>query len=280
MTKVKVVTDSVADIPEPLLKELDITTVPCIVRFGREEFRDRIDLSLSEFYKRLESSPTLPATSQPAVGVFEEAYWKLAETTDEIISIHVIGALSGTLNTARMAAQNITNAKIELIDSQQVTMALGWLVILAARAAREGYRLAEIKAQVEDALPRLHLIAMLDTLEYVRRGGRLGKGAALLGTLLNVKPLIAVAHSEIVPIANVRTPARALERLEEIVWDSGPILELAVIHAAAEQPARKLKQSLAKKFPEDLILLTETGPVLGAHAGPGALGIAWVTGKY
>lgn len=279
MAKVKIVTDSVADIPEPLLKELDITTVPCIVRFGREEFRDRIDLSLSEFYNRLESSATLPATSQPAVGVFEEVYRKLAETADEILSIHLTGALSGTLNTARLAAKNITNAKIELIDSQQVTMALGWLVILAARAAREGYSFTEIKTLVEDALPRLHLIAMLDTLEYVRRGGRLGKGAALLGTLLNVKPLLAFTHNELIPLENVRTQARALERMKEILCGSGPIEELAVIHAAAEQPARKLKQSLAMTFPEDQILLTETGPVLGAHAGPGAVGIAWVSGK-
>lgn len=279
MAKVKIVTDSVADIPEALLKELDITTVPCIVRFGGEEFRDRIDLSLSEFYKRLESSPALPSTSQPAVGVFEEVYRKLAEATDEILSIHLTGALSGTLNTARLAAENITNAKIELIDSQQITMALGWLVILAARAAREGYPLAQIKTRVEDALSRLHLIAMLDTLEYVKRGGRLGKAAALLGTLLNVKPLLSFAHSELIPLENVRTQARALARLEEIVLASGPIQELAVIHAAAEQSARKLKQSLAKTFPEDRILLTETGPVLGAHAGPGAVGIAWVTGK-
>jgi DegV family protein with EDD domain len=280
MPNVKIVTDSLADIPLALLNELDITTVPCIVRFGSIEFRDRIDLSLNEFYRRLAESPTLPSTSQPAVGVFEETYRQLAETTDAILSIHLTGALSGTLNTARLAAQNISNVKIELVDSQQVTMALGWLVILAARAARAGYPLAKIKAIVEDAIPRVHLVAMLDTLEYAQRGGRLGKAKALVGTLLNVKPLLSVEHSEVVPVENVRTQKRALERLVEIVLGSGPIQELAVIHAAAEDQAKKLRQMLAETFPEDRIILTEAGPVLGAHVGPGAVGIAWLAGKY
>lgn len=280
MPSVKIVTDSLADIPPALLNELDITTVPCIVRFGNQEFRDRIDLSLNEFYQRLAESPTLPSTSQPAVGVFEETYRQLAETTDAILSIHLTGALSGTLNTARLAAQNISNVKIELVDSQQVTMALGWLVILAARAARAGYPLAKIKAIVEDAIPRVHLVAMLDTLEYAQRGGRLGKAKALVGTLLNVKPLLSVEHSEVVPVENVRTQKRALERLAEIVLGSGPIQELAVIHAAAEDQAKKLRQMLAETFPEDRIILTEAGPVLAAHVGPGAVGIAWLTGKY
>jgi DegV family protein with EDD domain len=280
MPNVKIITDSLADIPPPLLKELEITTVPCIVRFGDQEYRDRIDLSLPEFYRRLTSGAVMPSTSQPAVGVFEEVYRQVAETSDEILSIHLIGALSGTFNTARLAAQNVKGPKIELIDSHQISMALGWLVILAARAAKAGFHLEEIKKIVEDTVPRVHLVAMLDTLEYAKRGGRLGKGAALLGTLLNVKPLLSVSHDEIVPVENVRTQKRALERLAEIVLASGPIQELAVIHAMAEKHARELKQTLAQTFPEEQIILTETGPVLGAHAGPGAVGIAWVTGKY
>jgi len=282
MSNVKIVTDSLADIPPSILRELDITTIPCIVRFGEREYRDRIDLSLNQFYKQLVSSATLPATSQPSVGVFEQVYRDLSARTNEILSIHVIGSLSGTFNTARLAADAVASDKIaiEVIDSHQISMAVGWLVIIAARAAKAGFPLAEIKGIVEDAVTRVHLIAMLDTLEYAKRSGRLGKGAALIGTLLNVKPLLSVNRDEVVPVENVRTQKRAIERLSEIVLASGPIQELAVIHAAAERHAQDLKRLLADTFPEEQIVLAETGPVLGAHVGPGAVGIAWLTGKY
>lgn len=279
MANVKVVTDSVADIPPELMKELDITSIPCIVRFGDSVFHDRIDLSLREFYQRLTSSNDFPATSQPAIGEFEDTYHKLAETTDGIISIHLVGALSGTVNTAQLAAKNIQNAAIEVIDSQQVTMALGWLVILAARAAKQGLALAEVKTLVQGAIPRARVIAMLDTLEYAQRGGRLGKGAALVGTLLNLKPLLSIVRGEIAPVENVRTKKRALARLVEIVLGSGPIQELAVIHADAEEEANQVRNELANALPNTHILLTETGPVLGTHVGPGAVGVAWLAGK-
>jgi DegV family protein with EDD domain len=167
-----------------------------------------------------------------------------------------------------------------LIDSKQVTMALGWLVILAARAARDGHTLDEVRTLVEDALPRVHVIGALNTLEYAQRGGRLGKGAALVGTLLHVKPLISIVGGEIVPVENTRSQKRALERLVEIVLGSGPIQEIAVINAAGEELAQKVKRMLASTLPEDQIVMTETGPVLGAHVGPNGVGIAWLTGKY
>ena len=159
-------------------------------------------------------------------------------------------------------------------------MSLGWFVILAARAAQSGASLEEIKAIVEDTKPRVHIIAMLDTLEYAQRGGRLGKGTALVGTLLNVKPLLSVVNGEVMPVENVRTQKRALQRLVEIVLASGPIQELAVIHAEAPQHAKTVQEMLAKTFPIEHIVMSETGPVLGTHVGPGAVGIAWITGKY
>lgn len=280
MPNVKIVTDSLADIPPKISQDLAITTVPCIVRFGDTEFRDRIDLYPPEFYRLLTSSPTLPATSQPATGVFEDIYRKLAQQTDQIMAIHTIASLSGIYNASRVAAQNIPNVQIELIDSKQVSMSLGWLVILAARAAQAGANLAEIRDIVQDAMKRVHIIAMLNTLEYAKKGGRLGKGAALVGTLLNVKPLLSCVNGEIVPVENVRTQKRALERLVEIVLGSGPIQELSVMHAAAEDLAKDLKETLSSTFPAEHILLSETGPVLGTHVGPGAVGIAWLTGKY
>lgn len=281
MPNVKIVTDSLADIPPSLIRALDITTIPCIVRFGDQEFQDRIDLHPSEFYQKLRTSPALPTTSQPAIGVFEEMYRRLAESTDSILAIHTIASLSGIYNASRIAAENVKNlARIELIDSKQVSMSLGWLVILAARAAKEGCPLNEVKEIVADAKQRVHIIAMLDTLEYAQRGGRLGKGKALVGTLLHVKPLLSVVNGEIMPVENVRTQKRALQRLAEIALASGPIQELAVIHAQAAQQAVELQDVLAKTFHSDQILMSETGPVLGTHVGPGAVGIAWITGKY
>lgn len=280
MPNVRIVTDSLADIPPALAQELEITQVPCIVRFGDQEFRDRVDLTSAEFYKRLVASNALPTTSQPATGVFQEIYTGIARETNAILAIHTVASLSGIFNASRIAAESIPNVKIELIDSKQTTMALGWLVILAARAAREGHSLPEIKALVEDAIPRVHVIGALDTLEYAQRGGRLGKGQALVGTLLHVKPLISIVNGEVVPVENTRSQKRALERLVEIVLGSGPIQEIAVIHAAGEELAQKVKQMLAVTLREDQIVMTETGPVLGTHVGPNTVGIAWVTGKY
>jgi len=280
MANVKIVTDSLADIPPAIQKELDITSIPCIVRFGDQEFRDRVDLMSSEFYRRMASSPVIPATSQPATGVFEQVYRALAESTDQILAIHTVASLSGIFNASRLAAESIQNVRIELIDSKQVTMALGWLVILAARAAKEGRALDEIKQIVQDAAQRVHIIAMLDSLEFAQRGGRLGKGKALVGTLLRVKPLLSVVNGEIVPVENVRTQRRALERLVEIALASGPIQELSVIHAEAPQHAQQLQNVLAQTFPKEQIVMSEAGPVLGTHVGPGAVGIAWLTGKY
>ncbi|MBM3129944.1 MAG: DegV family protein [Chloroflexi bacterium] len=280
MANVKILTDSLADIPAAIIKDLDITVVPCTVRFGAEEYIDRVTLFPTEFYHKLVASPILPTTAFPSSQMFEEAYRQLTDTTDRILAIHTIASLTGIFNASRLAAQNIQNARIELIDSEQVSMSLGWLVILAARAAKEGATLAQVKALVENAKTRVHIIAMLDTLEYAQRGGRLGKGAALVGSMLNVKPLVSAVHSEIVPVENVRTQKRALERLAEIVLASGPIQELAVIHADAAHLAQTLQKMLAKTFPNDQIVMSETGPVLGTHTGPGAVGIAWLTGRY
>lgn len=279
VSKVKIVTDSLADIPPPLLQELDITTVPCVVRFGDTEYRDRVDLSPCAFYQKLTASPVLPTTAAPSCGVFEQVYQRLSQETDEILAIHTIGSLTGIYNASRLAAQEFPNVRIELIDSEQVSMSLGWLVILAARAAQAGKSLAEIKSLVQSALHRVHIVAMLDTLEYAQRGGRLGKGAALLGTLLNVKPLLSAEHGEIVPVEKVRSLRRALERLVDIVVNSGAVQEIAVVHANAIEYAERVREMLACIYPTKTIWLSETGPVLGTHAGPGAVGIAWLSEK-
>jgi DegV family protein with EDD domain len=277
MTQVRIVTDSLADIPAEILQELDITAVPCAVRFGETTFRDKIDLSAAEFYQKLVASPILPTTSQPPAGAFEEVYRSLALETNALLSIHVIGSLSGTFNAASLAAKNVPQIQIEVLDSQQVSMGLGWIVIGAARAAQADKSLAEVKAVAEDLMRRTRIVAMLDTLEYAQRGGRLGRGAALVGSLLNVKPLLTVLDGSIEPVENVRTQRRGLDRLIELVAEGGPIEELSVIHAGALELAQRVKKMAAAMFPEEKMVLSEAGPVLGTYTGPGAVGIAWVT---
>lgn len=159
-------------------------------------------------------------------------------------------------------------------------MGLGWLAIYAARAARYGYALDEIDEMIAEVIPRAHAIAMLDTLDYAARGGRLGKGAAMVGTLLNVKPIISLVNGEVLPVEKVRTQKRSIERIADIVMGSGPIQELAIIHAAAPELAEALRKHFAETWFEEQIMVCETGPVIGAHTGPGAVGVAWINGKY
>lgn len=275
-SEVKVVTDSASDIPVTIARDLGITVVPDNVHFGQRTYRDGVDLTREEFFIELAKSPVLPTTSQPAVGVFEEVYRQLGREARQIVSIHLPAKLSAVLNSAHLAAQSLPDLEIVLIDSTQVSMGMGWLVIIAARAARQGKNLAEILALVKDTIPRLRLIAMLDTLEYVQKGGRIGKGAALLGTLLSMKPIVQLLDSELLPVENVRTRRRALQRLAEIVTEMAPLEEAAVVHANAPALAHELAEILAPVHPFDRILIGQVGAILGTHTGPGAVGVACV----
>jgi DegV family protein with EDD domain len=276
---VKIVTDSTADIPEELSAELGITIVPCNVHFGLETYRDGIELSKEEFYTRLKTSPTLPTTSAPAAGLFEATYRKLASETDQILSIHLASALSAIYNSACLGAEAISDAEIALIDSGQASMGLGWLVIAAARAAQEGQSLAQIVALVEDIMPRVRVFAALDTLEYLQKGGRVGKTVAVLGALLNIKPLVEVRDSAVLPLERVRTRRRSIQRLIELAAELGPLEELAVLHSNAPGKARRLAEEISFLHPLERILIAEVGVIIGTHAGPNGLGVACVVAR-
>jgi DegV family protein with EDD domain len=273
---VKIVTDSTADIPEELATGLEITVVPCNVHFGLETYRDGIELSKHEFYTKLKASPTLPTTSAPAAGLFEATYRELASETDQILSIHLASTLSAIYNSVCLGAEAISDAEIALIDSGQASMGLGWLVIAAARAAQEGQSLAQIVALVEDMMPRVRLFAALDTLEYLRKGGRVGKTVALFGALLNIKPLLEVRDSAVLPLERVRTRRRSIQRLIELVAGLGPLEELAVLHSNAPQAARRLAEEISFLHPLEHILIAEVGAIIGTHVGPNSLGAACV----
>lgn len=285
MSQVRIVTDSLSDIPDEIAQELDIVRVPCFVHFGETSYRDRVDLSPAEFYKKLQTSPLVPSTSQASPGTFLDIFGELSVKTNQIYSIHTVKTLTGMYNSARLAAQALKTTdplgmQIQVVDSQATSMGLGWLAIYAARAARYGYALDEIKELIDDVIPRTHAIAMLDTLDYAVRGGRLGKGAALVGGLLNVKPIISLVNGEVLLVEKIRTQKRAVERIADIVLGSGPIQELSIIHAAAPELAESLRKHFAETWFEEQIMVCETGPVIGAHTGPGAVGVAWINGKY
>ena len=276
---VKIVTDSTADIPEELATELEITIVSCNVHFGLEAYRDGLDLSKEEFYARLKTSPTLPTTSAPAAGLFEAIYRKLASETDQILSIHLASALSAIYNSACLGAEAVSGVEITLIDSGQVSMGLGCLVIAAARAAQGGQSWAQIVALVEDMMPRVRLFAALDTLEYLRKGGRVGKTVAVLGTLLSIKPMVEVRDSAVLPLERVRTRRRSIQRLIELVAELGPLEELAVLHSNAPQEAQRLAEEISFLHPLERILIAEAGVIIGTHVGPNGLGVACVVAR-
>lgn len=285
MAQVRIVTDSLSDIPDEIAQDLDIVRVPCYIHFGEQSFRDRVDISPSEFYAKLETSPQLPTTSQASPGTFLDVYGELSKTTNQIYSVHSVRTLTGMYNSARVSADALRSVdplglQIEVVDSQATSMGLGWMAVYAARAARYGYALDEIKEMIDDVIPRTHCIAMLDTLDYAVRGGRLGRGSAMIGSLLNVKPIISLVSGEVLLVEKIRTQKRAVERIAGIVLGSGPIQELSIIHAAAPEMAEALRRHFAETWFEEQIMVCETGPVIGAHTGPGAVGVCWVNGKY
>jgi DegV family protein with EDD domain len=275
---VRVVTDSTSDLPPGVAAELGITVVPAQVEFGEQVYRDGIDLTTEEFYRKLETSPVLPKTSPPAPGAFGEVYQKLAKEADAIISIHVSADLSTTYQAARLGASQVV-CPVSIVDSQSASMACGLLAVLAAKSALEGRSLVEIEAAVRDAIPRTITYGLFDTLEYLLRGGRIGRAQALLGAVLKIKPILAIKGGEVVPIERVRTRARGMERLFELVESPGRPQELAIMDSTTPEDARELAQRFSTIFPIERIYMAKTGPVMGTYVGPRSLGVAVIWKK-
>jgi DegV family protein with EDD domain len=277
---IKLITDSTADLPPALAQELRITVIPCYVHFGTETYRDHIDMKADEFYRRLAQSQALPTTSAPSPGTFVEAYQQAAAEGDEILSVHLSAKLSATMSSALLAKEQIGSGfRVEVIDSQSVSMGLGLLVIAAAKAAKSGATLDEVCELVQRAIPRTHLFALLDTLEYLQKGGRIGRAQALLGTLLNIKPLITVQEGEVSPLERVRTRARGLQRLRELAEALPRPQALAVLYSTTLGEAETLAQQLEPLCPNSEIYRSTFCPALGAHTGPGILGLAAIAGE-
>jgi DegV family protein with EDD domain len=268
---VHIVTDSTSDIPVDTARELGITVVPAHVIFDEQSYDDGITITRDEFYRRLAHSPRLPTTSAPSPGEFGETYQKIG---GEIVSIHVAAAFSSILSSAYAAAQMVPEAQVTLFDSSSLAMGLGWQVILAARAAQAGQPVEQIVSVLEHVRPRVRVYAALDTLEYVRRGGRIGWARAMLGQLLSIKQIIEVRDSEVISLERVRTRHASLDRLKELIYALGPLQALAVQHTRAPDDARNLATELAARIalPEPIVICEAT-TAIGTHVGPNGLGL-------
>ncbi len=278
---VKVVTDSTADIPQELAQELGIVVVPLSVIFGDRAYREGIDIDHDTFYRRLQEGKDLPTTSAPSVGDFLRTYEEVLRETDEVVSIHISSKLSATYNNACQAAAALRErgARIEVVDSLNVSMGMGFIVLAAARAAQAGAGLDQVVAIARRCVERVHILVMLDTLEYLRRGGRIGRARALLGSLLQIKPILRVQEGELHVEARVRTRAQALERMLQLVLASPRIQEMGVGYSTDREEAEALLARMQAAVPQARAYLVRIGPVVGTHAGPGVIGVGCLEGE-
>ncbi len=270
---VKIVTNSSSDIPQALIDELGITVVPEYVIFGSKAYRDRIDISEDKFYDMLVNEKLQATTSNPSPKDFVAAYDETGKTADAICSIHISSKMSGTVNSATQARKQTTaKCPIEIIDSGLVAVALGIVVVAAARLAKEGKSLQEIADATRATIGRVHLLAAFDTLEYLARGGRIGRAKALVGSLLNVKPLLTIKDGEMAPVTQVRSKAKAKEKLLEFAASFKDVEEMWVIYSTTRDEAEELAKQI-KGFPANKVQLSRLGTTVGTHAGPGMLAI-------
>jgi len=278
--KVAIVTDSTADLTPELVEELGVTIVPLQVIFGDEAYREGVNITTEEFYERLVRSRPLPTTSAPAVGDFQEAYERLLKEVDSIVSIHIGAKLSATVQAAQTARQSLAKPeRVEIVDSQAASLATGFAIMEAAEAIRAGAKLAEVKAAAESAVQRTHVLFMVDTLEYLRRGGRIGRARAYLGALLSIKPILSLREGEIYPEERVRTRARGLERIIQSMVKHQNVKRAAVGHSTTPDEAESIRKRMEMAFPNVKVHLIRFGPVLGTHAGPGIVGVGVMEGE-
>lgn len=272
---VKIVTDSVADLPPQVINDLGITVVPILVRWGEEIYRDGVDLTADQFYEKLKRTKIPPVTSVPSPGIFAGVYDRLAEETDEIIAIILSSKLSGTYEVA-LQSIGLMNKKcrVEVIDSRWATMAEGFIVMKAAKAAQAGASLEEVMEITRKTVPRVDILCTFDTLEYLRRGGRIGKAQAFLGSVLRVNPIITLRNGVVEPAGRTRSRAKAMQRLYEFALSYSYIEEMAVEDTACPDEAEALVQLLSTRFPKERIYRSKMTPAIGAHTGPGLLLVA------
>jgi DegV family protein with EDD domain len=270
---VAVVTDSTADLPVWRARELGIHVVPLIVRIDGREYADGVELTPADFYAKLRAARAIPTTSQPSAAAFKALYESLKAA--DIVSVHISSRLSGTVNSARAAAEQLPHKRIRVIDSLMVSLSLGYLAEAAAQAAQSGQGLDGVAARVEELVPRASFYALLETLQHAHRSGRIGFAQALAASVLQVKPILTIREGAVQPADRPRTMRRGIERLQELTLAEAPFTYLAVLHADNEPLARELAERLQPHAPGPVDVVC-TGGVIGTHCGPGAVASCFI----
>ncbi|NPV09275.1 MAG: DegV family protein [Anaerolineae bacterium] len=281
MSGIAVVTDSTANVTPEWAREHSVEVVPVYIYFGEQAYRDGVDMDAATFYRRLRSATSLPRTSQPSTGDFLATYRRLSADFDHIISIHISAELSGTVATARMAAEQLRQempdaAQVHVVDSRLTSGAQALLVSAASRAVSAGRQATEVVERLSDLIPRMRVVFMLATMEYLRRGGRIGAAAAVAGAMLQIKPLLQIKDGAIHVLERVRTAGRARRRFYELIesWGEGRPVRAAVAHADAPDEAQETAEFIRRRLDCRELMVVEFSPVVGAHSGPGTLGAA------
>ncbi|HNT24884.1 MAG TPA: DegV family protein [Anaerolineales bacterium] len=277
---IRVVTDSTSDLPAEVVARYQIPVVPLYINVGKQGYLDGIDITREEFYRKLPAFPVHPTTAVPSPQKFRAIYDALAdEGATDIISIHISESLSASVNVARVAAQETTSAKVTVIDGHQLSMGTGFLVETAAKMAAAGQALGEILGAIQSQIKRSHVFAALDTLEFLRRSGRMNRFVANMGALLQIKPILTMYDGK-PGTEKVRTRERAMNRLVEMLEAVGPLERVAIVHThAALERVQELRRKAEHLLPKGDIPMEDITPVIGAHIGPSAIGFAVVGAK-
>ncbi|NMD72267.1 DegV family protein [Bacillus sp. DNRA2] len=277
MSKIRIVTDSTVDLTDEELSQYDIEVVPLSIHINGETYIDRVDISPIEFIKKMKEAPELPKSSQPAVGTFVEVYDRLHDEGYEVISIHMTGGMSGTVQSAGSAAK-MTNATVTVIDSKYISAALAFQVIEAAKLAKAGKSREEIVAEVDKVREQTTLFVVVDTLENLIKGGRIGKGKGMIGSLLNIKPIASLDGGVYTPVAKVRSHSQVVKYLAKqfVEQSTGKkILGVSIVHVEGLDLANKLKAAIIEQTGFSEIDIRYTTPVIGTHTGVGAIGFMY-----
>ena len=282
MSEIAIITDSTSNIPAELCKQHGIQVVPQVLIWGEETLFEEVDITAAQFYERLQSSDQLPTTSQATIANFIEIFSPHVEAGRPIIAVLISNELSGTIDSATQAKKEFPDAAIEIVDSRSASMELGFQVLAAARAAEAGKSFHEVLEIAKRAKEHTGVMFVVDTLEYLHRGGRIGGASRLLGTALNLKPLLYVNNGRVEPLENIRTKGKALIRLldliEERISEGAPPVRIATLHAACPEEGQQLLKKAIQRFHPVEEIFSVVGPVVGTHVGPGTLGIAYCTG--
>ncbi len=277
MGNIRIVTDSTADLPQDLTEALDITVVPLKVSFGKDVYRDGIDITADQFIARLRTEDRLPVTSQPSPGEFVAIYEQLTARGDNVISIHLSSHLSGTVQSAITARAMVDSRSVYVVDSGSASMGLGLIVLAAARAAREGAGVRQVLDIVSEKVDKSFLIFMVETLEYLEKGGRIGKANSFLGSLLKIKPILTLNDGMVVPLEKVRGEGRAMERIAELVrekTDKSKKYNCSLVYGDSYANLMRLREKVIPGLNCQAPVIAKLGPVIMSHTGPEIIGMA------